>query len=357
MRRRVKLLARWLARFRRAVPGAAPEEAAPQPGSGPYRTAPEVPGNPHRVLDLARFRGCVQLGILEESDGFVRYLVALPECPRAALACIAHMPSAWVDLAVDEARLVTHLAHPRLARVLDIGCADGFIWHLEERPAGATLAELSARTPGVAPDLDACLAAFAAFAEGLDAAHRWTNGGDVALGLRHGRLGPTSLLIGQTGSGVVVDWELAALRAIAARDGSGPDGITGVKTVPADFRFDGVAPEAIRGAVDVRADVFSLAALLYEISTGTQPFTASTPREALERVLRGEPEPPSTHVPGYPPELSALLLRALAKDPAARPTTGEIAASLRALLVERGVDDAEARAARWVRGSVAAAPR
>ena len=80
-----------------------------------------------------------------------------------------------------------------------------------------------------------------------------------------------------------------------------------------------MAPEQWRGgAVDARADVFAVGALLYHLVTGKRPFTADTPAGVMQKVLEVDPPPASTRAPGIPPALDAVLRAALAKDPAGR---------------------------------------
>jgi serine/threonine protein kinase len=78
-----------------------------------------------------------------------------------------------------------------------------------------------------------------------------------------------------------------------------------------------MAPEQYRAApVDARTDQFAFCASLYEALWGERPFEGRTPDETAARTLHAEPRPPST--PRVPAHLRRLVLRGLAKDPAAR---------------------------------------
>ncbi len=80
-----------------------------------------------------------------------------------------------------------------------------------------------------------------------------------------------------------------------------------------------MAPELLStGKVDPRGDLYSLGVILYEALTGKLPFTASNPVTAIHHILMEDPAPPSTHLPGLPPELDQLIMKLLSKDPADR---------------------------------------
>jgi serine/threonine protein kinase len=81
-----------------------------------------------------------------------------------------------------------------------------------------------------------------------------------------------------------------------------------------------IAPEYVGGlGIDGRADLYSLAVVLYEMVTGVLPFDARGQSELLLKPLTNAPIPPGQRVQGLPPDLESLLLRGLARDPNERP--------------------------------------
>jgi serine/threonine protein kinase len=85
-----------------------------------------------------------------------------------------------------------------------------------------------------------------------------------------------------------------------------------------------VAPETIEGhPTGASADLYALGLLLFELLTGQPPFTGDTPYAVLKKHVTEEPRPPSAVQPGVPPELDAIVLRLLRKDPAERPASAE----------------------------------
>ncbi|MBL8363147.1 MAG: serine/threonine protein kinase [Rubrivivax sp.] len=104
-----------------------------------------------------------------------------------------------------------------------------------------------------------------------------------------------------------------------------------------------MSPEQILGlAVDGRSDLFSCGVLLYELLTGTPPFSGSV-ATVIRQVLEVDPDPPSRRMPSLGPAWDPLMARALAKKPEQRPATArEMAAELSQAMAEAGTGDADA---------------
>jgi hypothetical protein len=140
----------------------------------------------------------------------------------------------------------------------------------------------------------------AAIADGLEAAH--------VRGVLHRDLKPDNVLLDAAGQPKIADFGIARLAAATALTRAGE--VLGTPQY--------LAPEQMSGeVVDERADVYALGVILYEMLTGTQPTGGATPSEIVSRRLRVDPRPPSRLV-AIGPALNALVLRALARDPARR---------------------------------------
>jgi eukaryotic-like serine/threonine-protein kinase len=155
--------------------------------------------------------------------------------------------------------------------------------------------------------------------QGLTAIH--------ASGVMHRDLKPANLMLRPNGDGtervVLIDFGFAAL--------DGQSGITRQGFVVGSLTY--MAPERLRNEqIDARADLYSLAAVLYELLTGHPPVEGPDDGALIAAILEDEPLPPSARAPEpVPASLDAAVLRALSKYPKDRPgTAAEMAAELAA---------------------------
>jgi len=136
---------------------------------------------------------------------------------------------------------------------------------------------------------------------GLDAVHR--------AGMVHGDIKPANILLDRRGRAKLIDFGLA--RDIGS-SATGPGQVTGSPSY--------MAPEQIGGRPpDIRSDIYACAAVLYEALTGRRPFQADTVAALLRMHAEATPADPRTVDPAVSPELAALCLRGLAKNPDERP--------------------------------------
>src|SRR5205807_481536 len=113
-----------------------------------------------------------------------------------------------------------------------------------------------------------------------------------------------------------------------------------------------LSPEQARGApVDPRSDLYSVGIVLYEMLTGSVPFTGDTPLEIAMKHLSTVPEPPSAKRPEVPHDLDMVVLRALAKTPDERyQSAEEMDADLARIMRGKGVSSATEEAATAILG-------
>ncbi len=221
-----------------------------------------------------------------------------------------------VERFFNEARAVNVIRHDSIVDVIDLGrLPDGAPYIVMEYLEGASLNALL-RRPGRLP-----LGTFARWmAEALDAlaaAH--------AKGIVHRDLKPDNIFISPTGRVTVLDFGIAKLGDLAGIVG----GTTQTGSLLGTPAY--MAPEQARSQpVDARADLYAAGVILFEGTTGKQPFSAASLYELLDMHVKVAPPSPRSLEPTLPAAVESLILRALAKDPADR---FESAAAMKAALL------------------------
>lgn len=173
-----------------------------------------------------------------------------------------------VDEVLAEARTACLLAHPNIVSVIDFELDAGYAYLIMEYVDGLNLAELLARVEGGRLTHEECAHILSSCARALAYAHENR--------VLHMDIKPTNIMIDRMGTVKVADLGMAELGA-AAGYGGARGGTVGY-----------MPPEQIEGMlVDERADVFSLASVLWQALTGKNPFIASSAGASLEKIRRG----------------------------------------------------------------------
>lgn len=235
----------------------------------------------------------------------------------------------------DEARRVEQVRHPHVVPIYDRGeftIGERHTLYLVMPLLRRSLSQ-RLRHDGSLPYLEA-LRLTLETAAGLQAAHE--------AGLIHCDVKPGNILLDADGHALLCDFGVALDIAAAAscQDPVASEPITSA-TQPASRESQEwvagtpayMAPEQLcGGAVDQRADIYSLGVVLYQLLTGRRPFEGETPLDIARRALRDPIAPPSTLIPdrALPLSLDSVLLTALARDPRERfSTMSEFAMELR----------------------------
>ena len=220
----------------------------------------------------------------------------------------------FVDMFLNEARLAATLHHPNVAQVYDIGLENGDYFFAMEYVHGEDLDRMSAQSveQGVPISLDAVLTLVAGLCAGLHYAHEKAGPDGTPLQIVHRDVSPSNVLVSYDGAVKLVDFGIA--RGAQAK----PTTKGGLKG-----KIAYMSPEQCRAdvAIDRRSDIYSIGTMLYELSTGRQPFAGATEYAVLNQIVNADVPAPSTFVPDYPPALERIVLRALARDPMRRYTT------------------------------------
>ena len=232
-----------------------------------------------------------------------------------------------IDRFFREAQAVNLIQHEGIVSVLDMDrLADGRPYLVMEYLAGATLLQLLAERGTLSLPFIARIAEEALRA--LEAAH--------SHGIVHRDLKPDNILITPEGHTKILDFGVAKLLGDA--DGRVPV-LTRTGEVLGTPYY--MAPEQVASAREVgpAADLYAMGVILFEAATGQRPFVSKVMFE-LFRMIVDEPPPwPHQLRPGLPLSFEAVILKAMAKDPAARYTSArEMARAMLQLRAELGPD-------------------
>lgn len=216
----------------------------------------------------------------------------------------------------QEAKTAARLSHPHVVNVLDqgvdrdAGAGNEIAYLAMEYVPGYTLRTVLQRQGRLTPRI--ALAYLDAIVDGLAAAH--------AAGLVHRDMKPENVLVSRDGRIKVADFGLA--RAATHHTGTGA---TLVGTVAY------ISPELVQGSpADERSDVYAVGIMLYEMLTGEQPYTGSSPIQVAYQHINSEVPPPSRAVPGLAEDLDELVLWCTSPDAQDRPSdAGALLSELR----------------------------
>jgi serine/threonine-protein kinase len=204
-----------------------------------------------------------------------------------------------------EAQAAARLSNPNVVSVFDTGADDGVHYIVMEYVEGRTLADYLAGGGRIMPERAIEIAE--AVCGALSAAH--------AQGVIHRDIKPGNIMLTPAGQVKVADFGIARMTTTAE---------TVAQTAAVLGTASYLSPEQAQGQpVDGRSDIYSLGCVLYEMVTGRPPFLGDSPVAVASKQVLEQPVAPSTLNPDVTPDLDAVILRALAKNPANRYQSAE----------------------------------
>jgi serine/threonine-protein kinase len=226
-----------------------------------------------------------------------------------------------VQAFIREARLASYLRHGNVAHTYEVGTVGQTYFIAMELVPGHTLRAIlrqCGRRDLTMPTAVA-LGIVIQICDALDYAHNLCDEHGTPLGIIHRDVSPSNIIVSDSGVVKLIDFGIAKASAVGMQTMS--------RTIKGKFAY--MAPEYIDGSIDSRADLFAVGVIAHELLANRPLFNTGEEMETLLRVKTMPIEPPSRWNREVPPEVDAVVLTALARDPEAR---WQRAAALRAAL-------------------------
>src|SRR5262245_47064383 len=213
----------------------------------------------------------------------------------------------FVTMFLDEAKLAATLNHQNVAQVYEVDQADGAYFMAMEYVHGENaraILETTIRRGWTIP-LELAVMIISGAAAGLHHAHERRGKNGQPLNIVHRDVSPANIMVGYDGSVKVLDFGIAKAEERATKTVGG--------TIKGKYGY--MSPEQCKGKpIDRRSDIFALGIVLYELTTLRRAFKGNDDFETMKRIVAGDVILPSVAVPGYPRELEAIVLTAMAND-------------------------------------------
>jgi serine/threonine-protein kinase len=272
------------------------------------------------------------------AEGFIKKVAIKTILPQYV------QKQSFVTSFIAEAKLVANLVHQNIVQIHHLGRHDRGYYIAMEYIDGINLKDLMRRHQRLDMPIPVEIATFivSRISRGLEYAHAKTGENGDRLGLVHRDVSPNNIMITHEGEVKLTDFGVAKAAQFMEDDHGSLVG-----------NVEYMSPEqAACRNIDSRSDIYSLGLVYYELLTGMRVFRVNNHNvdEAVERVKAAEVPDPEQHVPGLSPEISAILMRCLEKDPDKRyQDTGELSYVLEREMYSKGYGPTIVTLARYVR--------
>ena len=262
------------------------------------------PYGPYRLLERVAMGGMAEVFKAKRTgvEGFEKVL--------AVKRILPHLSDnkEFVDMFIDEAKMVAGLAHPNIVQIFDLGKIEKSYYIAMEYVHGRDLRSIlrRARERDVRIPLDLSALVVSKVCAALEFAHRKKDDRGQKMRIVHRDVSPQNILISFEGDVKLADFGIAKAATKAS--------ITDAGALRGKLLY--MSPEQAWGKpMDRRSDVFSLGIVFYEMVTDHRPFLGSSEMSILEMVRECRVAKPSTLNPAVPEKLESVIMMALARDP------------------------------------------
>jgi serine/threonine protein kinase len=268
-------------------------DAAVQEQFGPYVVYERL-----GVGGMATVHRALERGI----EGFERIVALKRLLPHLAA------DGSFIKSFVREAKLASLLNHINIVQIFELGRVGAEYFISMEYIDGRDVRRIlrHARNASGPPPIHVTVGLLLQLCDALDYAHHKADDTGNPLGLVHRDVSPSNVLVTSAGQVKIIDFGIAKAQSSQLRTQTG--------RVKGKLAY--MAPEALAGKdLDARSDLFAVGVIGHELVTARPLFATKNEYQTLMKVQRGDVVPPSTFNQGCPPELDAIVLRALARDP------------------------------------------
>ena len=220
---------------------------------------------------------------------------------------------AFIEMLLHEARIAATLSHPNIVQIFDVGKVDTTYFIAMEHVHGEDLRSIvrQMKKKGVNEfPLEHAIAMVLGMCAGLAYAHEKRDLDGSPLNIVHRDISPQNVVVTFSGDVKIVDFGIAKSDAKLYAD---------TKSGRLKGKVPYMSPEQARGeVVDWRSDIFAVGVMLFELTTGKRLFKGASEYETLKLICERDYPAPSQVREGYPADLEAIVMKALAKDRDAR---------------------------------------
>jgi serine/threonine protein kinase/tetratricopeptide (TPR) repeat protein len=205
---------------------------------------------------------------------------------------------------IREAQAAARLDHPNICAIHEVGEGNGYDFIVMQYVEGETLSEKIRNSP---LEISTVVGLAVQVADALAEAH--------SRGITHRDIKPQNIMVTSREHAKVMDFGLARVADEQAIKSESEESSSVTEPGVIKGTIPYMSPEQVKGdQVDAQSDIFSFGAVLYEITTGKNPFRAASAAETISAILTRQPPPLAEHAGGVPEGLQRIVDRCLEKD-------------------------------------------